>query len=163
LSDSEVSVGSEKSQRTKSDFLGPALVSDLSPYSSTSIPIDVNNLPTGYDLGTGGFDVSTAYKSGYALKVGSDYTVTAFGTLVDEEGQPIKLLTGVAHEKGQPKDHTVTVFTNRVGKFGAQGLRPGHWILEMASEPKTRFAINIPKDAVGLVKLGTLKPAGSEQ
>jgi hypothetical protein len=33
-------------------------------------------------------------------------------------------------------------------------------VVEMATEPKTRYVIDVPADTVGLIKLGTLKPAG---
>jgi outer membrane usher protein len=62
---------------------------------------------------------------------GDHYSVN--GSLVDAEGEPVALLTGEAYE-GQPKGRKVTVFTNRVGRFGAQGLRPGCWVLDMATE-----------------------------
>lgn len=159
LPDSGVIVGASRDEsQAASGLFGPALVSGLSGYSPGRIPYDVENLPVGYDLGAGVFDVFPAYKSGYGLTIGSEYTVTAFGSLVDAGGEPIALLTGTAVEEGVEGGRSVTVFTNRVGKFGAQGLRPGKWLLTMETEPKTRFALNIPKDAVGLVKLDTLKP-----
>ncbi len=159
LPESTVTVGSSKdTARAASDFLGPALLPDVSPYSPSRVPIDVDNLPVGYDLGTGGFDLLAPYKSGYHFTVGSDYTVTAFGTLTDGQGEPIPLLTGVAFEEAYPSDHRVTVFTNKAGRFGAQGLRPGRWVIEMATEPKTRFSFDVPKDTVGLLRLDTLKP-----
>ncbi len=162
LPDSEVAIGiSREARQASSDFLGPALVSDVSPYSLSRVAYDVSNLPVGYDLGAGAFDLYAGYKSGYHLTVGSDYTVTAFGVLTDEEGKPIPLLTGVAYQDGRDDGPRVTIFTNRAGRFGAQGLCPGRWIIEMATEPKTRFLVDIPEGAVGLVKLDTLKPMGN--
>lgn len=159
LPDSDVAIGgSQDAQQSSSDMFGPALVSDISPYSPSRVAYDVSNLPVGYDLGAGAFDLHAGYKTGYKLKVGSDYTVTAFGTLMDDEGNPIPLLTGVAYQEGYEDEHKVTIFTNRVGRFGAQGLRPGRWIIEMATEPKTRFVIDIPEGTVGLIKLDALKP-----
>jgi outer membrane usher protein len=130
----------------------------MSAYAPSRVAYDVNNLPVGYDLGAGAFDLYPAYKSGYKLTVGSDYTVTAFGTLVDEKGEPVALLTGTAMQEGGDGAHKITVFTNRGGRFGAQGLRPGRWLLDMATDPATRYLLDVPKDAVGLVKLETLRP-----
>jgi outer membrane usher protein len=164
LPDSDVIVGEGRAAgRSGTDFLGPALVSDMSPYSPARIPYDVDNLPLGYDLGAGVFDLQPAYKSGYKLTVGSEYTVTAHGSLVDSHGEPIALLTGTAEEEGGKGSHKVTVFTNRAGRFAAQGLRPGRWVVEMATEPATRFIIEVPKGAVGLVSLDTLKPVETAQ
>jgi outer membrane usher protein len=158
IADSSVIVGTrQEAERPTPDGLGPTLVSEISPYSPARLAYDVDNLPVGYDLGAGSFDLAPAYKSGYRLTVGSDYAVTAFGTLVDDKGEPIALLTGTAKEEGKDGP-TVTVFTNRTGRFGAQGLRPGRWLLEMATEPPTRFVMEVPQDAIGLVKLETLRP-----
>jgi outer membrane usher protein len=134
-------------------------VSDMSPYAPSRVAYDVDKLPVGYDLGAGTFDLQPAYKSGYKLTVGSDYTVTGFGTLLDDKGEPVALLTGTAVQEGGDAGHKVSVFTNRSGRFGMQGLRPGRWLLDMATEPVTRYVLDIPKDAVGLVKLETLRPA----
>lgn len=164
LPDSELTISAgQSSKRAGSDFLGPALVSDIAPFSSSRMSVDISNLPPGYDLGTGTFALSPTYKSGYALTVGSDYTISAFGTLLYADGQPVELLTGTAYEEGHPEGRTVSIFTNRVGKFSAQGLRPGRWVVDMATEPKTRFIIDVPKEQTGLTKLGTLKPTENVQ
>ena len=159
LAGSTITVGREKqAEPGEADGLGPQLVTDLSPYSPARLAYDVDNLPVGYDLGAGSFELLPAYKSGYRLTVGSENTVTAFGTLVDDKGEPVALLTGAAQEEGRKDGPKITVFTNRAGRFGAQGLKPGRWILEMATDPPTRFVMNVPKDAVGLVRLETLRP-----
>jgi outer membrane usher protein len=125
-----------------------------------SITYDIRNLPVGYDLGNGAFDLYPSYKSGYRLTVGSDYTVAAVGWLTDSEGKSITLLTGTAYEEKKPDGRKVSVFTNRNGKFSAQGLCPGRWILDTATTPPTRFVLDIPEDTVRIVKLGTLNPVG---
>ena len=165
LKDSEVMVGGMSGPDRgypSSDFLGPALYSDVSSYSAMRLPVDVNNLPTGYDLGNSTLEIFAPYRSGYKLIVGSDYTVAAYGTVVNEKGEPIPLLTGDAYEEGHPEGRHVQIFTNRAGKFGAQGLRPGRWLIDMATEPdKTRFIIDVPQGTVGMLKLDTLKPVKS--
>ena len=139
------------------DMFGPALVSNISTYSNSRLTFDVDDLPIGYDLGTGAFDLVAPYKAGYGLTVGSQYTVTAYGSMLDRYGEPVSLLTGNAWAESNP-DRRVAIFTNRVGRFGAQGLAPGVWHLEMDTEPRSRYRIIVPEDAVGLVKTGTLRP-----
>lgn len=158
IRDSGVTAGSSQAKQAGTDALGPALISDIPAYAPARLSYDVDSLPIGYDLGAGAFDLRPAYRSGYSLTVGSDYTVTAYGALVDAAGEPLALITGSAREDGGDGGRAVTVFTNRAGKFGAQGLRPGRWLLEMATEPPTRFVLDIPKDAVGLVKFDQLRP-----
>ena len=67
--------------RARSDGLSPALVSDLPSYSRSQFPIEAEDPPEGYDLGSGIFDVRPDYKSGYALTVGSERGVMAIGSL----------------------------------------------------------------------------------
>jgi outer membrane usher protein len=150
--------GGADGQTALSDWLGPPLVTDVSSYSASHVSYNVDDMPVGYDLGASAFDMYGGYKTGYKLTVGSDYTVTAFGSVVDAEGQPVPLLTGTAYQEDHPDDHKVTVFTNRAGKFGAQGLRPGKWVLEMATEPPARYVLEIPPETQGLAKLDVLKP-----
>ena len=83
--------------------------------------------------------------------------MTALGTLKGAEDKPLALLTGIAREDAKP-DKSVELFTNRAGRFTAQGLAPGKWTIEMATEPKTRFSLDIPKDTVGLYRAGELRP-----
>jgi outer membrane usher protein len=157
LADNDIRIGKEQTGIVAStDYLGPALLSGMSPYTLNRVDFEVSDLPPGYDLGDGLFDLTPKYKSGYVLQVGSAYTVTALGTLLDPDGEPVALLTGHAIETANPEKR-VELFTNRAGRFAAQGLAPGEWIIEMATEPVTRFAVAVPGDAVGLYRAGTLR------
>jgi outer membrane usher protein len=160
LSDSNVIIAQPgEPPRAYADALGPAVVSGLSSYTVNRVAYDADNLPVGYDLGTGAFELLPPYKSGYALQVGSEYTISAYGRLLDGDGEPVALLTGVAYEADNPDGRKVEVFTNRAGRFGAQGMRPGLWIIEMATTPKTRYEVRIPEGTVGLYRAGKLSPA----
>ena len=155
-----ITVGDPGSPRASSDWLGPALVRDLPAYAPSSLPVDVADLPVGYSLGQGAFDVVAPLRGGYALEVGSSASVSAYGTLQNAAGEPIALLTGTASPEGNPAKQ-IAIFTNGAGRFGADGLSPGRWIIEMATDDTpTRFAIVIPEGATGLFKAGTLKPVG---
>lgn len=161
LSDNEIIVGTPEFVRARADEFGNALVTDIPAYSPSSLSIDVADLPLGYSLGSGAFDLLAPYRAGYAIDVGSANSVTAYGTLVTADGEPLSLLIGTAYpENGASKP--VTVFTNQAGKFGAEGLAPGRWILEMASEgAPTLYVLDVPESANGLVKVGTLSPQES--
>jgi outer membrane usher protein len=153
-----VTVGPKEAPYARTDALGPALVSNLPAYANKTLEVDVDDLPTGYSLGTGGFAVHAPYRGGYAMQVGSAYSVSMYGTLERANGQPVGLITGTATEV---KDSTkkVQIFTNAAGRFGADGLAPGRWIIEMATEEApTRFTVDIPKGTNGLFDAGTLKP-----
>lgn len=160
LKDNTITVGKGAGgYQARTDFLGPALLPSVSSYTLNRVEYDVADLPPGYDLGDGVFDLQPRHKSGYALKVGSDYTVTALGTLQDSEGAPLALVTGAAIEKGGSAKK-VEIFTNRDGRFSAQGLSPGEWDIEMATEPGTRYLLRVPAQTVGMYQAEALRPLG---
>jgi outer membrane usher protein len=162
LDGSPIAVGSADQIMAQSDFLGPAVVTDVGAYRQTRVPYDAPGAPAGYDLGSATFDLKPPYKAGYNLQAGSAYTVTAMGTLLDAQGEPLPLLAGTAREAGKENGRKVELFTNRAGRFGAQGLAAGRWIIEMPTEPEaTRYVIDIPEGVIGLHKAGELKPSGA--
>lgn len=158
IADKEVVVGSPKMVRGRADGLGPALVSGLPAYAPGSLSVDVADLPLGYSLGTGGFETYAPYHGGYNLEVGSSYSVVAYGRLVKNDGTPLELLTGVARSSANPAKE-VAVFTNRDGKFAADGVAPGRWIIEMATEGgPTHYLLDVPDGIDGLYRTGELRP-----
>ena len=150
-------VPGEAFPRARSDSLSPALVSDLPSYSRSQFPIEAEDPPAGYDLGSGIFDVRPAYKSGYALTVGSERGVMAIGSL-EAEGKPLALVSGLAKEEGAADPRKVVVFTNRAGRFCAEGLKPGTWRVEMIGEPPLCYRFSVPDRASGIFDAGPLKP-----
>jgi outer membrane usher protein len=143
-------------QSGRSGALGSVLASDLGAYAERSLSIAVDGAPAGYDLGSGSFRVFPGYRQGYNLTVGSDYSATVAGKLFDADGKPIALLAGTATEQGNG-GKTVTVFTNRDGRFLIGGLRPGNWLIEMPTSPVSRFSITIPETRDGVARLGDLR------
>lgn len=158
LANNDITAGSPEEPRAKADVWGNGLITDLPAYLPASTTIDVADLPLGYSLGSGAFDTYAPYKAGYVFAVGSQNSVTAYGTLLTSNGEPVPLLTGTARLQG--KDAApVSVFTNSEGRFGAEGLSPGRWIVEMAANDSVMlYAIDVPDGANGLVKTGNIKP-----
>lgn len=149
-------------EQTRSDILGPAVLSDLASNSLRTVTYDVPDAPSGYDIGSGAFRAVPPYKSGYTVAVGSDYSLTVWGRLLDTKGTPIPFLAGRAVELA-PGGKTVTLFTSRDGRFSAQGLRPGTWRIEMPSDPPAAFVIAVVKPAkTSLVNVGDVKPTPEE-
>jgi outer membrane usher protein len=146
---------------SSSGVLGSALENNLSAYAERTITVDALGAPEGYDVGKGSFRVFPPHRSGYLLEVGSAYSVTAIGRLLNADGEPISLLAGRAIELANPEREPVQLFTNREGRFGAAGLAPGRWRIEMPTEPPVIYEINIPRDAKGVVRAGDLRPIES--
>jgi len=129
----------------------------LSSYAERTIAVDAPNAKPGVDLGQGSFRLLPPYRSGYRLVVGSAYSVTAIGRLIDIDGEPVSLVSGTAVEIAHPERAPITVFTNREGRFGIGGLAPGKWRINMLDDKKSVFEITIPGNADGLVRVDELK------
>ena len=155
-------VGANGEVRARANALGPALVSDVPAYTRNSIPVDVTDLPVGYSLGAGVFDLVAPYRAGYALEVGSASAISAYGTLLLADFSVLGLVSGVAHPADNPLQK-VMMFTNKAGRFSAEGLSPGRWLIEMATEGNpTRYEIEVPKGTNGLFEAGILRPIGAD-
>ena len=151
---------SKEGDLATSDWLGPALVPSINAYNTQRLVYDVEDLPTGYDLGAGAFTLQPTYRSGYALEVGSAATVTVMGTLKDEAGEPVSLLAGQAINKEDDDFAPVVMFTNRVGRFAISGLKPGPYKLKLNTKGEKEIEFEVPGEAVGLHRVGNLVVPG---
>ncbi len=143
-------------------MLGTALRAGLSSYLERTIAIQSPDAPATANLGSGAFRVLPPYRSGYRLQVGSDYSVSITGILMDRMGRPLALLAGVAREDRE-NGAVVDIFTNAEGRFGAANLRPGRWRLEFKGDEPLTYVIDIGPDAGPVVGLGALHPIGAPQ
>ncbi|HEY8591646.1 MAG TPA: fimbrial biogenesis outer membrane usher protein [Sphingomicrobium sp.] len=143
--------------------LGTALHPALSSYLDRTIVVDAPEAPATADLGQGTFRLFPAYHSGHVLTVGSAYNVTAVGQLTNSDGAALSLITGTIREIGKKDAREVAVFTNREGRFGAVGLAPGRWQIQMNDEQKSSFVIDIPRDAEGVLTVGELRPSARSE
>jgi outer membrane usher protein len=92
------------------------------------------------------------------LQVGSDYSVTAIGRLLNRDGEAISLLTGTATELAHPDREPVAIFTNRDGRFGAAGLAPGRWRIVMNDDQHSSYVIVVPESTEGVLRVGDIRP-----
>lgn len=136
--------------QARKDALGPALVPSLNSHSVRRIGYDVEDLPPGYNLGTGLFIVEPPYRGGYALTIGSDYTVTGMGRIVDSTGYPVSYAVGRIEAIDDPRFEATEFFTNASGRFGIQGLKPnGTYRLHFPSR-NTSVQLSVPENAEGM-------------
>lgn len=148
-------------ERASTDVLGAALVPDLAAYARRTLIVDVDKLPTGYNLDSGSYDVYPPYHGGYKLVVGSDYAYSVIGRLVDRDGEPVTLLAGKAYEGGDPKAHSVELFTDRKGRFAATGLKPGKWRIVLGNGEYTYELEVLEKPILQFLSV-PLKPVKAE-
>lgn len=146
---------------SKSGTFGAAVNGYLNSYVNQPIQYDVENPPVGYDIGPGVVRVNPAYHSGYKLKIGTDAFVSAAGVLTLPNGKPVALAGGRVIAKDGRDKEPLPFFTNSVGRFAIQNLRPAvDYRVELGVGP-TAFEFKVPADTTGLVDLKTivLKPA----
>ncbi len=143
-------------RQAEADFFGPALVAAGSAYQPHNIYVDVENLPAGYDAGTGQYDVLPGAASGYAITVGSEASRVVVGTLVGADGQPLALLGGEVRAKDDAARKPVLVFTNRAGRFFAEGLAPGRYDMVLGPALDIVVPLNVPADVKGQIDVGTI-------
>jgi outer membrane usher protein len=136
----------------RSDAFGPALGSGYGPYRPARITTDVDNLPIGYDLGSGLVEIEPPYRAGYRVEVGSDAQITVIGTLLDKAGEPLDFVTGIARNTEHQDFPPLQVFTNHSGRFALLGAKPGVYRLEMSGGKVAE--VTAPADAIGLVRVG---------
>ncbi len=145
-----------KTRQAQADALGPALVSAGGAYQPQSVYVDVENLPAGYDAGTGQYDLFPGPASGYAVMVGSEASHVIMGTLIGGDGQPLALLGGEVRSKDNPNFKPVLVFTNSAGRFFAEGLAPGRYNMVLGPALDIIVPLDVREDHKGVIDAGTI-------
>ncbi|HZF43111.1 MAG TPA: hypothetical protein VEZ48_06850 [Sphingomonadaceae bacterium] len=149
----------------RSGILGAAVNNFLGSYVTQSVQYAVEDPPSGYDTGSGVLRVRPPYRSGYALRVGTDAFVSATGTLELTPGRPVALIGGrvslLELRKGD-SPQPLPFFTNSVGRFAISGLLPGRRYLVETYAPNgtidRSLEFGVPAASDGLVNLGTVRP-----
>jgi outer membrane usher protein len=149
----------ENGHLAASDWLGPAVVPDLSAYSEREVFVEPNGMPVGYDIGPGAYRFEAPYRGAYRIVVGSDYWMTASGLLLRADGSPLTYAAGEAYEVGGPEDRApVTFFTSSDGRYSISGVKPGRWRLTMTTDPPTLFEIEVGEAEDGLFSVADASP-----
>lgn len=138
----------------RSGAFGPALSNLLTSYVNQSVRYDAIDAPRGYDVGDGVLRVHPAYRSGYAIEVGSAAYVSALGRLEGNGGVAIALISGRVVPVDDPAAEPELFFTNSVGRFAVQKLEPGkRYRVELFTSPVQGFEFEVPADSDGLLDL----------
>jgi outer membrane usher protein len=143
-------------REVETDFLGPALVSAGGAYQPQSVFIDVENLPSTYNVGTGQYELFPGPASGYAVMIGSESSISVLGLLQGADGKPLALLGGEVRSVDNPDFKPVLVFTNSVGKFFAEGLAPGRYQMVLGPAMDIVVPLEVPTGSNGVVNAGTI-------
>jgi len=143
LGDNKIILGKNKQQyRASNDQFKTILLSDVDSYTNSAISIDVENLPPGYDLGSGLIVLFPSYKSGHNLTVGTDENISVIATLLDRQKQPLILQVGVASCLKKP-GKSYKFFTNKSGRFALTGLAPCRYTVKLNNSSNSKFLLDV--------------------
>ncbi|RUO32609.1 fimbria/pilus outer membrane usher protein [Aliidiomarina soli] len=155
LRDSEILVNEGRAgPEAISQWGGGALLTSRARYRGTTVFVDVPDAPIGYDWGGGQYLAEAGAVTGTSVVIGSDAFYSVLGILVDEDGEPLYLEGGSIEGEGL----RVGVFTNRSGRFIAEGLRPGDYEITLLHQPDVRYRLRIEEGGDSFVRIGTLHP-----
>jgi outer membrane usher protein FimD/PapC len=139
----------------RSGWFGPALAGIDRGYGVRRYELEVDPLPPGYDLGSGVINTFPGFGNGYRVVVGSDASHTARGVLMSPDG-PIALVGGAIVAIDAPEGAPgKPFFTNRGGRFVADGMAPGRYRLVVRGETLGEFVI--PANVEGVIDVGEIK------
>ena len=141
----------------KVNSFSAGVIPNLQSYRVAQVLVEALDLPLGYDLGSPSYTVLPTYKSGTLIKIGTDATVFIRGSLVDPQGEPVSLKVIEITSLEDPNWQPVTLFTNRVGKFAAEGFKPGRYQGSLLGNKKKILEFTIPESQTGLHDLGILR------
>jgi len=153
---------SDNGALAEADMWGPALVSSLPVYTTTTLPLTAHGTPQTYDLGSGAYILRPSYKGGYKLVAGAAGAMAVTGRLIDEHEEPVELAMGKARREGESDRPAVEFFTGRGGTFFIQGLTPGTWQLYLAGAPEPAFTFSLSKSNQQVIDVGTLQSGPSQ-
>jgi outer membrane usher protein len=141
----------------KNTWLSPPVVTNLQNFRQNTLRINTDEIPIGYDIGGGEYNIYPTYGSGFAIRVGEGATVFAMGQLLNEYQKPISYITGELISLDKPNTEPKMFFTNRDGEFQLQGILPGEYKLELYDDNFSSINFFIPKGQPGaIVYIGKL-------
>ncbi|TVQ26271.1 MAG: hypothetical protein EA383_05880 [Spirochaetaceae bacterium] len=124
------------------------------PFSTVNLTLRPEGLPLGYEIEQPGVRVSAGLRTGAVVRPQISGSVFVRGTLVQPDGEPLRLTAVQAFDDTRNEALALT-FTNREGRFELGDLSAGTFRLEsLDGEWTARFTV--PEGIVGMHDSGTL-------
>lgn len=145
------------SQRGEINRFGPASITNLAPYFTDRINLDIAQLPYGYILDKEVFSFHPSYRSGIYIRVGVGGEVSLNGSAVfAEDSSPAAYLTGNVYSvvDGKMGENIGQFFNGGDGSFSVEGLKKNDYILVFQSADVSYEPIFIKVDkAIGVQEI----------
>lgn len=164
LQGQEIGINPMEDTHTASiDAWGNAVWPELGAYRQAVAEIDAPEVPQGLEIGPHRYQLLPGYKSGILIEVGTGATVFVLGDVADADGSPVTLAAAEIVSRDKPQAEPILTFTNRAGRFAAEGLRPGKYLLRLYATPDRPIAFEVPEGTVGRFDMGRLtRPAAPD-
>jgi len=98
---------------------------------SSSLIVDVEDLPIGYDIGGGQIKVFPNQTPAYAYQLGSNASNMIMGSLYDKQDKPLSLISGKLIPRKKTNDSAISFFTNKTGRFVADKVAEGIYDIQL--------------------------------
>ncbi len=154
LIDSRIRIRSGSRDVARSGLLGAPVIPIQRSYGVSSFNVEIDPLPVGYDIGSGVISVFPSFGVGYRQDIGSDASRIAIGVLSGADG-PLVLAHGTVEAINREGFEPRVLFTNRAGRFVADGLAPGDYRIIINGQEAARFTV--PQTSEGVVDVGLLQ------
>ncbi|SHF76793.1 Outer membrane usher protein FimD/PapC [Microbulbifer donghaiensis] len=139
------------------DNFGPAVVPTVGSYMMRRVRWEAETPPFGYDMGDIEGNAFPFYRSGLVYTAGSEASITAIGEILDTNGNAIGMTVGKITATDEREFAPVTTFTNKAGRFVAQGLAPGAYRIVFPDRGGLSVLFRIEEGATGIVELGIIR------
>lgn len=156
-SDVLVNVQKDGSYPAQTDWLGPAVLAELTSYFYSGNNISLRENQSAVAIPEDNFYVKPTFRSGYQIDIGTDATVYLTTKFIQEDGSPAAMVAAQAVYLDDPKVESVTVFTNRLGQVRSEGFRPGRYRLDFGEFEFESIEFEIPETAEENFEISEIK------
>lgn len=101
--------------RSEVRTLFPATISDTKPFQSSTLSLTFDSLPDNTSIRNLSLSLTPKYGKGYVTKIGEKADYVVYGTIIDQEDEPVGLR--FLEIKGMDDNSVTTTFTNPNGRF----------------------------------------------
>ncbi|MHB1204673.1 MAG: fimbria/pilus outer membrane usher protein [Rhodospirillaceae bacterium] len=138
------------------DFLGAAVLPEMTSYYRHQVLLDAPDLPDGMDLGQDFYTIQPRYRSGTVIPAGTGATVLLEADLKDFAGLPLGLELGSVTVEALPGRAPLDFFTSDTGRLRIAGIAPGKITLVLRNYPESPVTIEIPQKTAGVYDAGAI-------
>ncbi|WP_237068498.1 fimbria/pilus outer membrane usher protein [Microbulbifer guangxiensis] len=139
------------------DGFGPAVVPTVNSYVLRRVRWEPESPPYGYDMGDIEGNTFPYYRSGVAYTAGSEASITVVGEVLDSRGSPVGMTVGNITPTDGREFAPVKTFTNKRGRFVAQGLAPGEYKIVFPDREGSGVHFKVEEGAKGILELGVIR------